>query len=118
MTDIPEDEEEIVTVDDVIALLNKLLELDRPAIAALLANRVPCNESLANHPTVQVAAQHGGYHVGMFGVLNGLFKTFGNEWGEWGKMRCVFDEDGFLVRFERTPPDCIPFPDKALPRRS
>lgn len=110
MTDIlPKDEEEMVTVDDVIALLNKLLELDRPAMAALLANRVPCNESLANHSTVQATAQHGGYHVGMFEVLNGLFKKL-----EKAKMRYVFD-DGFLVRFERTPPAGY---GGALPRRS
>lgn len=98
--------EEKISVDDVIALLNELLELDRPAMAALLANRVPCNDSLANHSTVQVNAQHGGYHVGMFGVLNGLFKTFENG---WGKIQYVFD-DGFLLRFERTSSDPIPKP--------
>ena len=56
----------------VVAFLNELVEIDRPAIAALVANRVPCNEQLANHPSVQVSAQHGGFHVGLLGLLNGL----------------------------------------------
>lgn len=87
-----------IGLDQTIEYLNKLLELDRPAIAALLANRVPCNEALANHPSVQVNAQHGGYNVGMFGILNGLFGTFSDG---WGKMMYIFDESGNLVKFAR-----------------
>jgi hypothetical protein len=52
--------------------LNGLLLLDRNAIACLIANRVPCNQGLADHPTVQAGAQHGGFHVGLLGILNGL----------------------------------------------
>ena len=59
----------------VVDLLNELVELDRPAIAALIANRVPCNALLADHPTVQVSEQHGGFHVGILGVLNGICGT-------------------------------------------
>ena len=86
-----------VTVDDAISLLNDLIILDRPAIAALLANRVPCNENLAKHPTVQVTYQHHSYHVGMFGIINGLFGV--DDHGR-GLIRCVFD-NGNLIRFER-----------------
>jgi len=69
-----------VTPDDAIRYLNELIEIDRPAMAALIANRVPCNQAMADHPTVQVRAQHGGFTVGMVGILNGMFGI---------------DEDGF-----------------------
>lgn len=87
-----------VSLDETIQFLNGLLELDRPAIAALIANRVPCNESLANHPTVQVNAQHGGYWVGILGILNGLFGI--DEKDGWGYIVAVFDDDTHaLLRF-------------------
>lgn len=80
--------------ESMIEFLNELIELDRPAIAVLIANRVPCNEALANHPTVQVGAQHGGYHVGLLGVLNGYMGTYdeGPRKG-FGAIAAVF-EDG------------------------
>jgi hypothetical protein len=56
----------------VVLYLNQLTESDRPAIAALITNRVPCNKELASHPTCQVGQQHGGYNVGILGVLNGV----------------------------------------------
>lgn len=86
-----------ITIDDAISYLNDLIALDKPAIAALLANRVPCNADLADHPTVQAQAQHGGYHVGMMGIINGLF---GVDKNSFGRIRYVF-EDGELICFER-----------------
>jgi hypothetical protein len=88
-----------VTIDDAIAYLNELAVLDKPAIAALIANRVPCNEQLADHPTVQVGAQNGGFWVGMLGILNGLFGTLDNG---WGPITFVFDDEGDLAMFTRT----------------
>lgn len=91
-----------VSVEDAIQFLNELLELDRPAIAALIANHVPCNKDLAEHPTVQVRAQHDGYLIGMLGILNGLFGTDENL---FGPIVAVFDDNGRkynkLVRFEK-----------------
>lgn len=83
--------------------LNELLEIDRPAIASLIANRVPCNQALADHPTVQAGAQHGGFHVGMLGLLNGLCGT--REINHFGFINAIFDGDDphkfqDLVRFE------------------
>lgn len=96
---------DLATAAKVVAFLNELLEIDRQAIAALIANRIPCCEALAEHPTVQVAAQHGGYHVGMLGVLNGLCGTMADG---GGPIMAVFDKpDGNdisdmlnLMRFE------------------
>ena len=80
-----------------IAFLNELVTIDKTAIDALLNNRVPCNEALAEHPTVQVVAIPNGNYVGMFGIINGLFGV--NRQG-FGRIRSVF-EDGELIRFER-----------------
>lgn len=88
---------EQVSIDDMITFLNELVAIDKPAIAALLANRVPCNEDMVNHPSVQVQLQHGGAHVGMFGIINGLF---GIDARGQGLIRYVF-QDGELIRFER-----------------
>lgn len=92
---------ESVSIDETIALLNELIQIDANAVAALIANRVPCNEEMANHPTVQCGAQHGGFHVGMLGVINGLFGIY--EGSGWGPIMFVFDDDCNLVRFERAP---------------
>lgn len=85
----------------IVGYLNELVRLDTPAVAALIANRVPCNDGLANHPTCQVLSQHGGFLVGMLGVLNGLcgIDSQGN-----GPIRAVFEERNgefaALSRFE------------------
>jgi hypothetical protein len=89
---------ESVSVAEAIAFLNSLLELDRPAVASLIANRVPCNQALADHETVQVRAQHGGYHVGLLGILNGLF---GCDDDGIGPIAAVFDQDGSLQCFSK-----------------
>lgn len=85
----------VVTPADAVAYLNQLLELDRPAVAALVANRVPCNEALADHPTCQVGVQHGGFHVGLLGVLNGLFGTIGDGGPRdgWGWITAEFEDE-------------------------
>lgn len=57
---------------EICDLLNGLLEHDSPALGALISNKVPCSEHLANHPTIQASDQHGGYFVGLLGILNGL----------------------------------------------
>lgn len=87
--------------EEIVELLNELLETDRAAIAALTANRVPCNQKIADHPTVQVASQNDGYTLGMIGLLNGICD---------GRLMAEFEEDpnqplGFkkLVRFSLAP---------------
>ena len=71
--------------DDLITFLNSLVEIDPYALAELLCIRVPCNKTLADHPSVQVAAggERSGYtfiapntfRIGMLGVLNGFCGT-------------------------------------------
>lgn len=86
-----------ITVDETIQYLNELLSLDRPAITALVVNRVPCNEALSEHKSAQIMEQHGGFYIGLLGILNGLFDTID---GKNGAIVAVWDEDG-LSRFAR-----------------
>lgn len=89
-------------IDDVIAYLNDLLALDRPAIAAMVANRVPCNEQMVSHSSAWAESQHGGYHIGLLGILNGVFHCHPS----YRSISFVF-EDGDLARFARG--DEIPY---------
>lgn len=88
-----------ITIDETIDFLNDLIKTDKPALAALIANRVPCNRELAEHPTVQVAQQNDGFHVGMLGILNGLFGI--HETGQ-GPIAFYFTDDGNLLKVGRT----------------
>ncbi len=72
--------------------LNDILQADSIALAALIAYRVPANEALSNHPTVQVS-QEG---VGLLGIINGLVGVKENG---WGYIAAEFDDDGKLVKF-------------------
>lgn len=53
-------------------ILNEALEADPQAITALLSLRVPCNETLAAHPTIQVRDEKGEVTIGTLGLLNGM----------------------------------------------
>lgn len=86
-----------VSVDQVIDYLNSLVEADKPAVGALFANRVPCNQAMADHPTAIVYSQNGGWHIGLMGIINGMF---GLDKG-LGPIAYVFD-NGDLVGFTRT----------------
>lgn len=94
--------------DDLIAFLNSLVAIDRYAVAELLAIRVPCNEEMANHPTVQVAAhgsatfiRPGTHRLGLLGVLNGFCGAYdaGSRQG-YGAIAANY-EDGHLTGFTR-----------------
>jgi len=92
-------------IDRTIVFLNELLKLDPQAIKILIEKRVPCNEALADHPTVQVQAREKkdepGFAVGVLGIVNGLL---GIDADGWGFVCVVVDTDtGDLIEFKRTP---------------
>jgi hypothetical protein len=99
-----------VSVDEAVAVLNRIHEKDPTVLPALLAHRVECSEELAEDETVQVEAfpadnhsrsRDGGFRVGVLGVLNGVFGLNGDR----GWIAAVVDrETGRLLRFERTGP--------------
>jgi hypothetical protein len=67
-------------------LLNSALALDPLAVTALIRNVVPCNQALADHPTIPVREvvsddeRHGyvGYYLCSLGILNGLLGDRGD----------------------------------------
>lgn len=98
--------------DDLIAFLNSLVAIDPYAMAELLCIRVPCNQALADHPTVQVAVggERSGYtfiapgtsRVGVLGVLNGYCGVIDEgPLKNSGPIGAVYDK-GRLLRFQRT----------------
>jgi len=90
-------------IDRTLAFLNELKDADSQAVKALIETRVPCNEALADHPTVQVHVREGepGFSVGLLGVLNGLI---GADADGWGFICVILNDDGNIVKFTRTPP--------------
>ena len=66
-------------ISKAIDALNEAFRNDPGAIHALMCNRVPCNQALAGHPTVQVEAtpvmrdaEH--WSVGALGLINGAIE--------------------------------------------
>jgi hypothetical protein len=85
-----------VITDAIVAVLNQMLRADPGATHALIANRIPCNATLAAHPAVQVEARGDLFSVGMLGVLNGVAAA------EDGLVVVVADSDsGLIAHFER-----------------
>lgn len=60
----------------VLQTLNEAYEADASAVHSLICTRVPCNQTLADHPTIQVetnkVAPTETFAVGMLGVINGV----------------------------------------------
>jgi len=89
---------ESVTPYDVCDLLNELFELDPDMVNELIKARVPCNEKISSHPTVQVRAYKGEPNtVNIIGILNGIFGA-DDETG-FGCICYEVDDDGILTGF-------------------
>lgn len=95
-----------ITVDDALVVLNRILAADPAAVAALVDERVACNEELAGDPTVQVLrGTDGDYRVGILGIINGLFGIFPSDHPKagWGPITLECDDKtGIPLRFTRT----------------
>lgn len=91
---------ETVTLDQVIDLLNKLVQLDQPAINSLLNQRVRCNSALLKHHTVpvQLGRQGNPNRVGFLGIINAFFAA--DE--AWQGPIAAILKDGELTGFTRT----------------
>lgn len=67
--------------EHLVKCLNEYFQIDPEAIKALFAHRVPVNEALADHPTVQVRVDERAT-VSILGLLNGVIGTIpGTEVG-------------------------------------
>lgn len=97
----PKDRESLA--DQFIDVLNELIEADSTAIQDLIEHRVSCDEELGVHPTVQTMLDGKAYTVGLLGILNGLVGVIESGPKEgWGFISAVYDDDGKLVKFQRT----------------
>lgn len=99
---------ESVTIDETVAFLNELFAIDPTMLKAMIINRVPCNQKMADHPTVQVWDFDGDTRVGLLGFLNGLFGVSDKATGAIGVVLKNKD-DSFIdnqdiVEFTRLAP--------------
>lgn len=86
-----------LTIEHILSVLNRALEVDPAAMQSLLANRVPCNDALLSDLTIQCT----GYPptVGVLGLINGIC---GVDEHNIGPIAAVLSAQGTLKRFERT----------------
>jgi hypothetical protein len=84
---------DLVLAERIVDYMNGLVALDKPCVAALIANRIPCNKAFSDHPTCQSSAQNGGFHVGVLGLLNGICGVYddGPKKG-WGAIAATFEK--------------------------
>lgn len=79
----------------VVQLLNEMISIDAQAVTDLCNARVTCNDSLAQHDTVQVSSDN---QVGILGVLNGICGKYDHgERKGWGAVAVVFDDTGLAI---------------------
>lgn len=89
-----------VSIGEVIGILNGMLDLDPEATTALISHRVPCNEKMSEHPTIQVLRVNMGCRVGVLGLLNGLFGVYDDLSGPIGAVWQYDDgKEPQLMRF-------------------
>lgn len=83
---------------DVVGLLNEMLLKDPECVKAVFSHRVPCNDAIAHHPTIQVQQykEQKTPVVGLLGILNGLFGI--GEDG-FGAFAMEIDEEGNILKF-------------------
>lgn len=68
------DELNMAAINEAIEVLNRVHAADPSVLPTLIALRVPCNEAVADDPSVQVGTtEHGGFEVGVLGIINGIF---------------------------------------------
>jgi hypothetical protein len=110
----PSGQSKAISIDDALAVLNAALALDGTAVRGLFHHRVPCNDALAEHHTVQVASgpcaadarfsqselAEGQHNVGVLGLINGIF---GVDHESVGFIAAEYEDDGSISRFVRTP---------------
>jgi hypothetical protein len=87
-------------IDEAIAVLNRIHKSDPSVLPALIFHRVPCNQTLADDPTVQVGKtgqEDVEWEVGLLGIINGLF---GIQEDGFGYIAANFDK-GMILNFTR-----------------
>lgn len=60
-----------------VECLNRAFAYDPDAISALISNKVPCNDILADDKDVVVGSSGGSYRLSALGLINGILKANG-----------------------------------------
>ena len=97
-----------INAQDVCSLLNEFLKLDPECVRALLSYREKCNETITQHPTIQIFQNEGEpAKVGFLGLINGMFGV--REDGR-GMICYEIDQDTNEIKsFKLTPKPHIEF---------
>lgn len=83
------------TFDQILNLLQQAVACDRNAMDELCGLRVPCNDALAEHPTIQVSGMQGEPTVvGTIGIVNGICELLTGK-----RVAANYDESGNLIGF-------------------
>jgi hypothetical protein len=94
-----------ITLDLVISFLNELLNRDRTAISTLIETRIPINDALVRHSTLQHTRNYltTKPEIGLLGIINGMFGTLeGGPRNGWGPITARFDEHDNCLGFFKT----------------
>lgn len=87
--------------DQFVAFMNEIYKLDPEWAAAICNFRPPCNESIAQHKTIQagISEDHKHYEAGFLGLMNGFFGTYDDgPRARYGAFAATY-EDGRLTGF-------------------
>jgi hypothetical protein len=94
-----------VSQDEVISLLNDALNRDHKAIEKLFKNqKVLCNKTLAEHPTIQIGLRNNITTVSILGIINGFFGI--DDKNGFGAIVAIY-EDEKLIKFQKAVPKSI-----------
>jgi hypothetical protein len=81
--------------ESILNILNEACKADIKAMNQLCESRVPCNEALADHPTIVVQENDGTSVVGLLGIINGICENLTGL-----KVASEYDDDsGELIGF-------------------
>lgn len=84
-------------LESVIQTLNEALKADPEATNALMTHAVPCNQALADHPTIQVIddSTPGGHpEVRALGLINGIVEPLCGK-----RLMAVYEGDSDRIAF-------------------
>lgn len=95
-------------IDRAVEVLNEALAADRTIVDQMFRSEWPCNEALAEHPTIQVGPTFwaDGDHTvcRLLGIINGIFGVDAGNRGPISMQVNGADEDPpGVVEFLRTP---------------
>lgn len=85
-----------ITLEQIVDYLNDLVKRDPVTINNLFVKQFPCNESLVNHPTIQVRSYMNDYYVSILEIINGMF---GLSESYFGPIVALYDEETHIKGF-------------------